>query len=144
MEPETGEKLKRYPRTDSIQSEISLKGEPMKNLLNTSAAFLLGAATGATLALLNAPQTGQKTRAQLRDGVANARTRAEEAIADAQARVMGKVEEAQTRAQDLVHEISDGAQHQVEKIKNLGHEVVEDQKARVGRNTDRTPKVATS
>lgn len=116
----------------------------MKNLLTATTAFFLGAATGATVALLNAPQSGEKTRAQLRDGVTNVRTRAEEAIADTQARVMGKVEEVQTKAQDLVHEISNEAQHTVEKIKNLGHEAVEDQRARVGRSTDRTAKVAAS
>ncbi len=116
----------------------------MKNLLTATTAFLLGAATGATLALLNAPQTGKKTRTQLRNGVMDARTRAGDALADAQARAMGKVEEVQTRAQDLVHEISDKAQHRVDKIKNMGYEVVEDQKAHLARSIDYAAKVATS
>lgn len=89
----------------------------MKNLLIIGTVFLLGAATGISVALLNAPDSGEKTRKKLRDGLAETRSRAEGAISDAQARARGAVEEVQNRAQTIVHEIGDKVQHGTEKLR---------------------------
>jgi gas vesicle protein len=74
--------------------------------------FCVGAATGTAIALLNAPQSGEETRAQIREGVMEARTRTEEAIADAQARTLEKVDE----VKNIVKEISDETRKRSEKL----------------------------
>lgn len=59
-------------------------------------AFLGGAVAGATIALLTAPQSGAKTRAQLRDGVM--------ASADSAARLPHALQGAVVAAQDAFSE----------------------------------------
>lgn len=67
--------------------------------------FLFGAAAGGGMALLNATRSGEETRAQLRDGFIEVRSRAEEALADAQARTQEKVDGVKSRAKEIGSEV---------------------------------------
>jgi gas vesicle protein len=68
--------------------------------------FLLGAASGAVISLLNAPQSGEETRAQIRSEIAEARGRAEEALTEAQASVMRRSEAIQDRVGELIQQVN--------------------------------------
>jgi gas vesicle protein len=91
--------------------------------------FLFGAAAGAVVALLNAPQSGKRTRAQLRNEIADARYRTRKAINKAQAHTMDRVEDIQERVQEL----GDEAVQQTRKLELAFQQVAEKPKAVLGR-----------
>jgi len=67
--------------------------------------FFFGTATGTAIALLNATRPGRETRAQLREGFIEVRSRAEEALADAQARTQEKVDGVKNLAKEIGGEV---------------------------------------
>jgi gas vesicle protein len=73
----------------------------MKTFFNLTIGFFVGSLVGAVVALLNAPQSGEETRAQIRDEVAETRLRVEQSISDAQASVYERLDEVQDRVQEL-------------------------------------------
>ena len=85
----------------------------MKNWFAMGAVFLLGAVAGITVALLQTPYSGEKTREKLRDGFIETRSRTHEAISDVQARAKGTVES----LQQLAHEIGDSVKPTPKKLK---------------------------
>lgn len=82
---------------------------------------MVGAAAGAVLALLNTPQSGRRTRAQLRHAISDARFRSRRAIDKAYERAMSKIDE----AQNLIQEIGDEAIHQTERLKMISQDIAE-------------------
>ena len=90
------------------------------NISNYVTGFFFGAATGAVVALLNAPQSGKKTRTQIRKEVTAARNRTQKAITKAQTRTMDKLDD----IQDRIKEISDGAVEQTERFKLATQQVM--------------------
>jgi len=98
--------------------------------------FVVGGLTGAVVALLFAPQSGEETRAlikdksiELRDRAAHsaeeALARAEAAAAEARARAEELAKEARTRAEELAREVRErgkGALEAVRKTKKEGGE----------------------
>ncbi len=99
------------------------------NVLTYVTSFAVGAAAGATFALLNAPQSGKKTRSQLKRGVSDARYRTQRAISMTQERAMDTLDD----IQGFVKEVGDEAVHQVERIKMAGQELVEKPKELLAR-----------
>lgn len=84
----------------------------MKNyVLTFVTGFCIGAATGSAFALLNAPQSGRKTRAKIKRGIEDARTRTEEAITDAQESAQMRVDEIQDRANQIFKNVSGQVKH---------------------------------
>lgn len=77
----------------------------MKNLVAMGMIFLFGATTGATIALLNAPRSGEKTREKIRDGFNETRSRTEDAFSNVQARAKGTLEDLQNQAQKIADEL---------------------------------------
>lgn len=82
------------------------------NIVTFVTGVFVGAAAGSAFALLNAPQSGPETRAQIRDGVVQVRTRTGEAIADAQTRTIAKIEE----AKNLVSQIGTETKKKTKKL----------------------------
>jgi gas vesicle protein len=78
----------------------------MKTLLSLTIGFILGSLTGAVIALLNAPQSGEETRAQIQNEVAETRIRIGEAIADAQASTFERMDMIQGQINDLFQRAS--------------------------------------
>jgi gas vesicle protein len=82
----------------------------MKTLLNLTIGFILGSLAGAVIALLNAPQSGEETRAQIQNEVAEARIRINEAVADAQASTFERMDVIQGQINDLIQRASKKAE----------------------------------
>jgi gas vesicle protein len=91
------------------------------NVVTYVTSFAVGAAAGTALALLNAPQSGQKTRAKLRKSVSDASTRTKKTINRVQARTMNTVEDIKNR----LEVISDEIIQQVESLKKAGRRIAE-------------------
>lgn len=92
----------------------------MKSLiLSTVTSLFIGAAAGATYALLNAPQSGKKTRAQIRKEISGVRSRTKKVITRAQARTMHRLDD----IQDRVKEISNAAIEQAERLKKVSLQI---------------------
>jgi gas vesicle protein len=84
----------------------------MKNyLLTFVTGFCIGAATGSAFALLNAPQSGMKTRVKIMRGIEDARARTEEVLADAQESARLKLDEIQHQANQVVKNVSGQVKH---------------------------------
>jgi gas vesicle protein len=69
--------------------------------------FIVGGLTGAVVALLMAPQSGEETRALIRDKSIELRDRAQHTAEDAIARAEKVATEARTRADELAHDLRD-------------------------------------
>ena len=81
----------------------------MKTLLNMMIGFVLGSLIGAVVALLNAPRSGEETRAQIQNEVIETRTRIGEAIADAQVNTFERLDEIQGQINDFVQRVGNKA-----------------------------------
>ena len=100
--------------------------------------LLLGSAIGAGAALLNAPQTGKRTRRQLKRKATKLQKQAKHTMEDAQDRVhetrehvMEQAEEAQKRAEAVREDAEDRA----EELKEKGNEMVKEGKKRLSKAT---------
>lgn len=82
------------------------------------AGLMIGGLIGAAIALLMAPQSGEETRAQIRDRSVELKDRAEESMADARARGEAIVADARARADAIVAE----ARHRSEEIQQQARE----------------------
>jgi gas vesicle protein len=81
--------------------------------------FIVGGLSGAVVALLFAPQTGEETRALIKDKSIELRDRAQQSAEEALARAEAAAAEARARADDLARQ-----------LRERGHEVVEDVRTR--------------
>ena len=68
------------------------------------AGLVIGGLVGAAIALLMAPQTGEETRAQIRDASADFKDRANATMADAREKAEAITADARGRAEDIVAE----------------------------------------
>lgn len=73
------------------------------------AGLVIGGLIGAAIALLLAPQSGEETRAQIRDRSLELKDRAEESVADARARADAIVAEARSRAEEIQRQAKERA-----------------------------------
>ncbi|MGE5252200.1 MAG: YtxH domain-containing protein [Bacteroidota bacterium] len=87
--------------------------------------FVVGGLTGAVVSLLFAPQSGEETRALIKDKSIELRdmagTTAEETIARAEAAAA----EARLRAEELAKQVGDRGKVALEEARNRGKEAVE-------------------
>ena len=93
--------------------------------------FVVGGLSGAVVALLFAPQTGEETRALIKDKSIELRdkaqltaeeayARAEQAAKDARARAEELTHEARTRAEELTHEARIRAGQLISEVRERG------------------------
>ena len=88
-----------------------------KPMFNGLTGFLIGGITGALIALYNAPRSGEETRAKLREKSIELKDKAVDRIQDARAQAMQMVDNAK---EDL--------QARADKLKNIGRDVMEEEK----------------
>lgn len=87
--------------------------------------FIVGGLSGAVVALLMAPQSGEETRALIRDKSIELRDRAQQTAEEAIARAEMAASEARTRADELAHDLRERGRGVIEaarKPKRTGSE----------------------
>jgi gas vesicle protein len=91
------------------------------------AGFLVGGLVGAATALILAPQSGERTRTQIREKGIELRDRAEDLAEDARVRAERLAEEAQLRAEEAVGE----ARKRADELQQHGRQVYQEQRTRL-------------
>src|SRR5512140_321958 len=94
--------------------------------------FLIGGLTGAVVSLLLAPQSGEETRALIRDKAIELGDKASETAEDAYARAEAAAADARARADELAKL----ARARAEDLQHRGQVIIEEQKTRIGKTID--------
>ena len=80
--------------------------------------FLVGGLSGAVVALLFAPQSGEETRALIKDKSIELRDRAQQSAEEALARAEAAAAEARARADELARQLKEQGQSAVDAVRN--------------------------
>jgi gas vesicle protein len=87
--------------------------------------FIVGGLSGAVVALLFAPQSGEETRAYIKDKSVELRDKAQMTAEEAIARAEAAAAEARARADDLARQLRDRGQEVVEDVRERGKSAME-------------------
>lgn len=87
--------------------------------------FVVGGLTGAVVALLFAPQSGEETRAMIKDKSIELRDRAAHTAEEALARAEAAAAEARARAEELAREARQRAEELAKEIRERGKGALE-------------------
>jgi gas vesicle protein len=98
--------------------------------------FLVGGLTGAVVSLLLAPQSGEETRAVIKDKAIELAEQASETAEDAYTKAEAAANEAMAKADEL----SKVAKERADELSRKGQVVLEEQKARVTEAVNTTAK----
>ena len=79
--------------------------------------FLIGGLSGAVVALLFAPQSGEETRAMIKDKSIELRDRAQQTAEEALARAEAAAAEARARADELARQLKERGQGAVDAVR---------------------------
>jgi gas vesicle protein len=105
--------------------ELENKTTP-KHTKSVLAGLVIGGLVGAGTMLLIAPQPGEKTRAELKDGVLGLRDRTETTVNDTISQVKSKAGEVKadvlTKAQNLQHQGQDLLVKQLDRVSNAAEQ----------------------
>jgi len=96
--------------------------------------FVIGGLTGAVVALVMAPQSGEETRAVIREKAIELKDKATETVDEAYARAEAAAVDARTRAEEL----SQIARERAQELSRRGQVVLEEQKAKIASKVDTT------
>ena len=99
--------------------------------------FIVGGLSGAVVALLFAPQTGEETRTLIRDKSIELRDRAQITAEEAIARAEAVAADARARADDLARQLRERGHEVVDTVKERGQGAV-DAVRRTSRKTNET------
>jgi gas vesicle protein len=92
--------------------------------------FIVGGLTGAVVALLFAPQSGEETRALIKDKSIELRDKAQLTAEEAYARAEAAAKEARARAEELAHEARTRAEELAHEARTRGEKFASDVKER--------------
>ena len=109
--------------------------------------FIVGGLTGAVVSLLFAPQSGEETRALIKDKSIELRDKAQVSAEEAIARAEAATAEARARADDLARQlrerskevysdVRDRSQAAIEDVRERGKSVVENVRSKVVKKED--------
>jgi gas vesicle protein len=87
--------------------------------------FIVGGLTGAVVALLFAPQSGEETRALIKDKSIELRDKASASAEEVIARAEAAAAEARTRAEELAKEVRTRGQEVLEDVRERGREAMD-------------------
>ena len=82
--------------------------------------FIVGGLTGAVVSLLFAPQSGEETRALIKDKSIELRDRAQQSAEEALARAEAAAAEARARADELARQLKEQGASAVDAVRNRG------------------------
>jgi len=109
--------------TKSQELEHKEQSSQAKSVL---AGLVIGGLVGAGTILLFAPQPGEKTRAELKEGVLELRDRTAETVKDTITQVKSKADqikaEVQIKAQDIQHQGKDLLVKQLDRVSHVAEE----------------------
>ena len=95
--------------------------------------FIVGGLSGAVVALLFAPQSGEETRALIKDKSIELRDKAQITAEEAIARAEAAAADARARADDLARQLRDRGQEVVEDVRERGKSAVDAVRSKVKR-----------
>jgi len=95
--------------------------------------FIVGGLSGAVVALLFAPQSGEETRALIKDKSIELRDKAQISAEEAIARAEAAAAEARARADDLARQLRERGQGVVEDVRERGKTAVDAVKSKIKR-----------
>ena len=98
--------------------------------------FIVGGLSGAVVALLFAPQSGDETRALIRDKSIELRDKAQISAEEAIARAEAAAADARARADDLARQLRERGQVVVDDVRERGKTAVESVRSKVSRTGD--------
>ena len=109
--------------------------------------FIVGGLTGAVVSLLFAPQSGEETRALIKDKSIELRDKAQVSAEEAIARAEAATAEARARADDLARQlrerskevysdVRDRSQAAIDDVRERGKSVVENVRSKVAKKED--------
>ena len=100
--------------------------------------FIVGGLSGAVVALLFAPQSGDETRAMIKDKSIELRDRAQITAEEAIARAEAAAADARARADELARQLRERGQTMVEDVRERGKSAVEAVRSKTTRQSDET------
>jgi len=107
---------------DTKSQELEYTEQP-SHVKSTLAGLIIGGLVGAGTILLFAPQPGEKTRAELKEGVLELRDRTTETVKDTITQVKSKADqikaEVQVKAQDIQHQGKDLLVKQLDRVSHV-------------------------
>jgi gas vesicle protein len=92
--------------------------------------FIVGGLSGAVVALLFAPQSGDETRALIRDKSIELRDKAQVSAEEAMARAEAAAADARARADEMAKQLRDRSQQVMDDARERGKSVVDDVRER--------------
>lgn len=98
--------------------------------------FIVGGLSGAVVALLFAPQSGEETRALIKDKSIELRDKAQITAEEAIARAEAAAADARARADDLARQLRERGQTVVEDVRERGKTAVEAVRSKVSRSDE--------
>jgi gas vesicle protein len=98
--------------------------------------FIVGGLSGAVVALLFAPQSGDETRALIRDKSIELRDKAQISAEEAIARAEAAAADARARADDLARQLRERGQGMVEDVRERGKSAVDAVRSKVKRTDE--------
>lgn len=102
--------------------------------------FVIGGLTGAVISLLLAPQSGEETRAVIREKAIEIKDRASDTMDEAYARAEEAAAEARARADEL----SQIAKNRANELSQKGQVVLEEQRSKIGNVIDKARKATST
>lgn len=98
--------------------------------------FIVGGLSGAVVALLFAPQSGEETRALIKDKSIELRDKAQMSAEEAIARAEAAAADARARADELARELRERGQGVYEDVRERGKSAVDAVRSRVKRSDE--------
>jgi gas vesicle protein len=98
--------------------------------------FIVGGLSGAVVALLFAPQTGEETRALIKDKSIELRDKAQITAEEAIARAEAAAADARARADDLARQLRDRGQGVYEDVRERGKSAVDAVRSKVKKSDE--------
>ena len=98
--------------------------------------FIVGGLSGAVVALLFAPQSGEETRALIKDKSIELRDRAQQSAEEALARAEATAQEARARADELARQLKERGQVVYDDVRERSKGAVEAVRNRVSKKSD--------
>ncbi len=105
--------------------------------------FIVGGLSGAIVALLFAPQSGEETRAYIKDKSIELRDKAQMTAEEALARAEAAAADARARADELAKELRERGQGMVDDVRDRSRSVVDDVRGRASSAVEAVRKTTT-